>query len=98
MANLAIKGHTTRGKEVIEILEMLGGFNKHNYCADSDSLCFYVCNENNVIYYNWVNSCYEDEDTFVFTIEEFIEMFPYKIGDKVIIKAKNQEAIIDKMV
>ena len=25
MANLAIKGHATRGKEVIETLEMLGG-------------------------------------------------------------------------
>jgi hypothetical protein len=25
MANLAIRGHKTRGKEVIEILEMLGG-------------------------------------------------------------------------
>lgn len=29
MANLAIKGHPTRGKEVIEILEMLGGKEKH---------------------------------------------------------------------
>lgn len=28
MANLAIRGHATRGKEVIEILEMLGGENK----------------------------------------------------------------------
>jgi hypothetical protein len=25
MAKLAIRGHATRGKEVIEILEMLGG-------------------------------------------------------------------------
>lgn len=25
MATLAIKGHATRGKEIIEILEMLGG-------------------------------------------------------------------------
>lgn len=28
MAILAIKGHQNRGKEVIEILEMLGGKNK----------------------------------------------------------------------
>jgi hypothetical protein len=32
------------------------------------------------------------------TLEEFEERFPYKVGDKVIIKAKNQEAIIDKVV
>ena len=31
MAKLAIKGHPTRGKEVIEILEMFGGKNS-NYC------------------------------------------------------------------
>ena len=28
---LAIKGHQTKGKDVIEILEMLGGKNKYNY-------------------------------------------------------------------
>ena len=82
MAQLAIAGHTTRGKEVIEILEMLGGSNKHNYSADCDSLCFYVGNENNVIYCDWVR-CYEDKDTLVLTLEEFIKEFPYKVGDKV---------------
>ena len=81
MAQLAIVGHATRGKEVIEILEMLGGINKHNYSADCDSLCFYVGNENNVIYCDWVK-CYEDEDTLL-TLEEFIKKFPYKVGDKV---------------
>ena len=30
MANLAIKGHATRGKEVIGILEMLGGKNSYD--------------------------------------------------------------------
>lgn len=39
MANLAIKGHATRGKEVIEILEMLGGENGyHRLAGDIDSL------------------------------------------------------------
>lgn len=31
---LAIAGHATRGKEVIELLEMLGGVNKANYGND----------------------------------------------------------------
>lgn len=30
MSTLAIKGHETRGKEVIELLEMLGGDNFRN--------------------------------------------------------------------
>lgn len=84
--NLAIKGHSKRGNEVIEILEMLGGRNPHNYCADCDSLCFTIGKSTNTIYYDWVKECYEDEDTLVFTLEEFLEKFPYKVGDKVYYK------------
>jgi hypothetical protein len=85
MAQLAIKGHATRGKEVIEILEMLGGRNPHNYSAVCGSLCFYIGKENNIIYYDWVDCC-EDEDILVFTLEEFLEKYPYKVGDKVLYK------------
>lgn len=80
MAQLAIKGHKTRGKEVIQLLETLGGSNFHNYSADCDSLCFYIGESSNIIYYDWVNSCY---DVIVHTLEEFEEKFPYKVGDKV---------------
>jgi hypothetical protein len=83
MTQLAIIGHKTRGKEVIEILEMLGGRNLHNYSADCDSLCFYISKETNIIYYDWVRDCCEDEDVLVFTLEKFLEKFPYKSGDKV---------------
>lgn len=83
MTQLAIKGHATRGEEVIKILEMLGGNNKYAYVADSDCFAFYIGNETGNIYYDWVHSCYEDEGTLVFTLEEFLEKFPYKVGDKV---------------
>ena len=86
MALLAIKGHSTRGSEVIALLGMLGFINKHNYSADCDSLCFYGDKSTNVIYYDWVNNCYED--TLVFTLEEFLEKFPYKVDDKVIYKSE----------
>ena len=33
MAKLAIKGHKTRGKEIIEILKMMGGKNNNNCCG-----------------------------------------------------------------
>jgi hypothetical protein len=84
MSNLAIRGHPTRGKEVIEILEILGGCNKHNYTADCDSLCFYISTGINIIYYDWVNNCCEDKDILVFTLEEFLQKYPYMVGDKVI--------------
>ena len=85
MATLAIRGHETRGKEVIEILEMLGGNNKHGYSANCDNLCFFCGKGNNIIYYDWVNNRHRAEDTTFFTLEEFIEKYPYKVGDKVII-------------
>lgn len=84
MATFAIKGHATRGKEVIEILEMLGGgINYYDYSADNDGLCFYINKRTNVIDFDWVNNCYDDEDVFVFTLEKFLEKYPYKVGDKV---------------
>ena len=83
MAQLAIKGHKKRGKEVIEILKMLGYINSQNYSADTDSLCFCGAKNVNIIYYDWINNCYNDEDIIVFTLEEFLEKFPYKVGDKV---------------
>lgn len=79
MTQLAIRGNETRGEEVIEILEMLGGKNLYNYYADCDSLCFYM-QRDKIIYRDDVNNC---EDLLIFTLEEFLEKFPYKVGDKV---------------
>ena len=98
MAQLAIKGHSSRGNEVIEILEMLGGINYHNHSADNDSFCFYIDKSSNVIYYDWVNNCYNDEDVFVFTLEEFLERFPYKVGDKVHHIIDNENQIITNLI
>jgi hypothetical protein len=62
---------------------MLGGSNPHNYSADCESLCFHIGENTNSIYYDWVRDCYEDGNTLVFTLEEFLEKYPYKIGNKV---------------
>lgn len=80
MAQLAIKGHETRGKEVIEILEMLGGKNPTEYVGDNDEAIYSIEGEEIVIYeLEWVKI----EAFIVFTLEEFLEKFPYKVGDKV---------------
>ena len=75
---LAIKGHPTRGKEVIELLEMLGGKNVEGFIGtDFDEL--YTIEDNCIIQaYDW-NNC------VCFTLEEFLEKYPYKVGDKVLI-------------
>ncbi len=78
MTKLAIKGHATRGSEVIELLEMLGGKNENEYVGDSVSFSYFI--DNGEIDLN--TNVFEN----AFTLEEFLEKFPYKVGDKVIIK------------
>lgn len=83
MANLAIKGHPTRGKEVIEILEMLGGVNTHNLYGDENYAYYTIDSDKEIkggIY------IFGDEELSSFTLEEFLEKFPYKVGDKVLYK------------
>ena len=79
MANLAIKGHLTRGKEVIEILEMLGGKNIHNYGGTFNE-CYAIDNNKICTIYT---SVAEIDNHTIFTIEQFEEKYPYKVGDKV---------------
>lgn len=55
---LGLKGHKTRGDEVVKILEMLGGNN--SYIGPD-----------------------EIEGYEIFSLEDFLEKFPYKVGDKV---------------
>ena len=73
---LAIKGHSTRGKEVIELLEMLGGKNDEGYIGTSKDEYYFLDNRCIRSYYWW--------DGIKFTLEEFLEKYPYKVGDKVV--------------
>ena len=91
MAKLAIKGHPTRGKEVIKILSMLGGYNTSNWSGDDVDAMYFT------------NTCYcIDKSTIehsyarVLSLEEFLEKFPYNVGDKVIYENIKRE--ITKMV
>ena len=83
MNKLAIKGHPTRGKEVIEILKMLGGINDSNIvdtCVD----CYYRITINGGIYGEQMLTNYKE--TKVFTLEEFLEKYPFKVGDEILTK------------
>lgn len=83
MKNLAIKGHLTRGKEVIEILEMLGGKMRDvRLAGDAPGGWYYIDRDGYIEYQGY--SLF-DNTTF-FTLEEFLEKYPYKVGDKVLYK------------
>lgn len=90
---LAIKGHPKRGKEVIELLEMLGGKNPN--CTGICSSAYYHIDDG-LIKVDCIisNHC-------LYTLEQFEQQYPYKVGDKVLyLNGRKEwvEGIIDKML
>lgn len=94
MAQLAIFGHLTRGSEVITLLEMLGGINSHNLYGDV-SFAYYTIDSNKKI--KGGIYVFGDEEYLIFTLEQFEEKFPYKVGDKVSVYEYESEVRIDDM-
>ena len=82
MAQLAIKGHKDRGEEVIALLEILGGSNAYRYIGNNLCAVYYIDEKykNYIICSDAKKVC----DCIIFNLEEFLEKFPYKVGDKVI--------------
>ena len=100
---LAIKGHPTRGEEVIELLEMLGGYKdsllKDEDIYDDNYFYFILAEENNAIDgYPLKYKDKVDEDYVIFTLEEFLEKYPYKVGDKVEVCGTNTVFTIGNMM
>ena len=83
---LAIKGHLSRGKEVIELFKMMGGC-ECGFCGGGTGFYYYISQFGNI-----EASCKPTNfDTYiVYTLEEFWEKYPYKVGD--IIKFPNNMA------
>lgn len=96
MANLAIRGHATRGNEVIKIFEMLGGINYHKYTCKSTSEVY------SINQYGNIDVCVPGSNSYfiLFTLEGFLEKYPYKVNDKVQYKndtSYNTMYIIERM-
>jgi hypothetical protein len=90
---LAIKGHKERGKEVIELLEMLGG--KNTGCLGFCSSAYYHI-DNGIITSDRIVS-----NHYLYTLEHFEQKYPYKVGEKVLyLNGRKEwvEGIIDKMI
>lgn len=89
---ITIKGHPTRGKEVIQILENLGGKNTSNH-KGKDNYAYYISKIDNRIYKtSLLFSEYKH-----YTLEEFEREFPFKIGDRVITITTNLRGIITNL-
>lgn len=94
MKKLAIKGHSIRGKEVIKLLEMLGGKNSRDAVGTNDAT-YYFIDEGGIIDYSILID--EDDDYVVFTFEEFLEKYPHKVGNKVLVDGYNYPLLIISM-
>lgn len=76
---LAIKGDSARGEEIAELLVMLGGKNTNNIKCQSSYLAYYIDVDNGG---NLCGISSHNGEFMVFTLEEFLEEFPYKVGDE----------------
>ena len=109
---LAIKGHFTRGWEVIELLEMLGGVNgKINKTTgevyntyNGDYFIHEICDSREVAYYIDFESQIRRIDIkditthfIVYSLEMFLKIFPFKVGDKVIDTADGCPGVVREM-
>ena len=93
MGNIAIKGHSTRGDDVINILERFGA--KNNYKLTGDANNAYYVIENNEIKCGSV--IFGDEPYVFFTVEEFLSKYPYSINEKVVVLATKKVVTIEGM-
>ena len=74
---LNIQGDANRGKEIIELLEMLGGIKAYNIeITESNANLIYRIR----LFDNFIIGTYPSPNDIIMTIEEFWEKFPYKIG------------------
>lgn len=88
---LGIKGNETHGDEIIKILEMLGGKNRHEMRGSIyNNYFYYIDDEYKDISYSYIGPD-EIKGYEIFSLDEFLEKFPYKVGDKVNIYVQNDD-------
>ena len=93
---LAIRGHLTRGKEVIELLEMMGGINSDNFRGTDIDDVYFVCEYKDICFIDVDRALTEDDNYVVFSLYEFYKKYPYKVGD--VVKTGTDEESIIKQI
>ena len=89
---IAIQGHVDRGKEIIQILESLGGINDGLHEGNNPD-CYYELHGNSI----WCVST-KGINFKYYTLEEFEKEFPFKIGDKIMDCSDNEVGTIIDLI
>lgn len=77
---IAIQGHSTRGKEVIQILENLGGKNKYELEGYSSTQYYFINSLDNIIYCHNLKFINKSYKTYI--LNQFKKEFPLKLEIK----------------
>lgn len=93
---LAIRGHLMRGKEVIKLLEMMGGNNKWYYDG-SDGVVYFIEKNDKYITYCGKECIKNTGEYIIYELEKFLEKYPFKVGDVVFDIADGDPGIITAM-
>lgn len=88
---IAIQANPNRGKEIISLLESLGG-NNIRWEGDARKKVYYI-DKHNVIQYGD-----SPKDYKVYTLEEFETQFPFKIGDLCIYQSEYTGDVVVKVL
>lgn len=92
---IAIQGHPTRGKEVIQILESLGGKNIHGFCGNGkDPVYHYHIDDCGIIAFSSKGDLCNHK---FYTLAKFEKEFPFKIGDIVQTKPCGEPAKVIRL-
>lgn len=98
---LAIQGHPTRGKEVIKLLEMMGGTNPFSdgmVIGNKVTNCYYISEDTTTKYISWDYISPDEINEYeILTLEEFFKKYPFKVGDRVLIPEYESEVRICEM-
>ena len=92
--NLAISGHPTRSKEVVELLRTLGGKDSNDHKCSNPNRFYQVLNEH--ICWGYIGP-EEIVNYEIFTLEEFLEKYPFYVGDRVFDIADGNPGMIGGM-
>lgn len=79
MGRLAFRGHSTRGAEIISILQMYGGENYYDALCDNPNIIYFI-GEKQRIESSSLRKIFV-EDFHIFQLEDYLGRFPIMPGD-----------------
>lgn len=96
MGRLALRGHSSKGQEVIAILEMYGGINKNQAFGNNPNGIYFI-DDNGIIVSNTIRRV-NYEGFNIFTLEDYLKKYPCKVGEFVNMNLSNGKYFADEIV